>query len=85
MKAYWQLEHEGLVERRQGVGRRGSWCAWMTPSPPFWEVTEVSLEDIILAYLELDDPLADGPLAEVGQLRCCDGCTGARSTSRAPH
>jgi ABC-2 type transport system ATP-binding protein len=33
---------------------------------PSWEVSEVGLEDIILAYMGQDEPLAAGPLAVMG-------------------
>jgi hypothetical protein len=33
---------------------------------PSWEVTEVGLEDIVLAYMEQDEALADGQLVELG-------------------
>jgi ABC-2 type transport system ATP-binding protein len=33
---------------------------------PPWEVTEVGLEDIVLAYMEQDEALADGQLVEIG-------------------
>ncbi len=33
---------------------------------PSWEVTEVGLEDIVLAYMEHDEALADGQLVELG-------------------
>jgi ABC-2 type transport system ATP-binding protein len=36
---------------------------------PSWEVTEVGLEDIILAYMGQDDTLTTGPLTEMGQVR----------------
>ncbi len=34
---------------------------------PDWVVTEVGLEDIVLAYMEQDEALADGQLVELGQ------------------
>jgi ABC-2 type transport system ATP-binding protein len=33
---------------------------------PSWEVTEVGLEDIVLAYMEQDEELANGQLVEIG-------------------
>jgi ABC-2 type transport system ATP-binding protein len=33
---------------------------------PSWEVDEVGLEDIVLAYMELDGGLAEGQLAQIG-------------------
>jgi ABC-2 type transport system ATP-binding protein len=33
---------------------------------PSWEVTEVGLEDIVVAYMGLDDSPADGQLTEIG-------------------
>jgi len=33
---------------------------------PSWEVTEVGLEDIVLAYMEQDEALAGGRLVELG-------------------
>jgi ABC-2 type transport system ATP-binding protein len=33
---------------------------------PSWEVAEVGLEDIVLAYMEQDEALADGQLVELG-------------------
>ena len=36
---------------------------------PVWEVTEVGLEDIILAYMEQDDTLSTRQLSELGAAR----------------
>ena len=36
---------------------------------PSWEVTEVGLEDIVLAYMEPDEELADGQLVELGHAK----------------
>jgi ABC-2 type transport system ATP-binding protein len=36
---------------------------------PSWEVTEVGLEDIVLAYMEQDEALAGGQLVELGRAR----------------
>jgi ABC-2 type transport system ATP-binding protein len=36
---------------------------------PTWEVTEVGLEDIVLAYMGQDDVMTDGPLTEMGVLQ----------------
>jgi ABC-2 type transport system ATP-binding protein len=36
---------------------------------PSWEVTEVGLEDIVLAYMGQDDLLTTGPLTEMGVLQ----------------
>jgi hypothetical protein len=33
---------------------------------PSWEVSEVGLEDIILAYMRQDDELTAGRLTEIG-------------------
>ena len=33
---------------------------------PSWEVDEVGLEDIVLAYMELDGGLAEGQLLQIG-------------------
>lgn len=36
---------------------------------PTWEVNEVGLEDIVLAYMGQDDALTTGPLSEIGALQ----------------
>jgi ABC-2 type transport system ATP-binding protein len=36
---------------------------------PSWEVTEVGLEDIVLAYMGHDDTMTAGPLPEMGPVR----------------
>jgi ABC-2 type transport system ATP-binding protein len=36
---------------------------------PRWEVTEVGLEDIILAYMGRDDAVTGGPLTAMGLVR----------------
>ena len=36
---------------------------------PSWEVTEVGLEDIVLAYMEQGEARADGQLVELGRAR----------------
>jgi ABC-2 type transport system ATP-binding protein len=36
---------------------------------PSWEITEVGLEDIVLAYMGQDDTLTAGPLTQIGPVR----------------